>query len=305
MKNVEIRGIWDSFVTSDEFSKYFKNQQPTRHSTLPPTPPPRPSPRFVLITDCVTCNSEIEDGEVCKACTSQSPLPMPIPPKPLEHFAQKASELSNEELQQAWAKSKFQAQSGYYPADKKNGEKNKQYANDVFKEFVKAPVNDASLALILDSRNMLTTKTLKDIGFKTDNIYIPQFHKKEYDIQKEVHQQVHHTSLYNFLNESEDCNFSATWFYYHETITGNEMCRPLEDIELYFQRMFPAHNSIFAVTFCKRNVQFVDIEDTVEKSKELINDIAERYGYHLIREKIYEYGSGMYYIHWKVCENKV
>ena len=304
MKNDEIRGIWDSFVTSEEFRQYFKNQQPTRHSTPPPTP--RPSPPSIIMTDCDTCDAEIEDGEVCKACTtSQRPLPMPTAPKPLEHFAQKASELSNEELQQAYAKLKFQAQSGYYPADKKNGDLHKQNANDVFKEFVKTPANDASLALILDSKNMLTTKTLSDIGFKSENIYVPQFCKEEYDIQKEVHQQVHNVSLYNFLNDSEDCKFTATWFDYQETITGNKTCRPLEDIELYFQRMFPAHNSIFAVTFCKRNVQFVDGDDTVEKSKELINDIAERYGYHLTREKIYEYGSGMYYIHWKVCENKV
>lgn len=258
------------------------------------------------MTDCNICGDEIIDDDICNTCTSQlssSPAPQrPLPtlPKPLEHFAEKASLLSKDELEAKVAKQQFQAQSNFYPADKKKEDVGKQKANEIFASVVKP-----GLALILDSSNFTTTKTLLNKGFKTDNIYIPQFCKEEYDVQKEIHQQVHHTSLYNFLNDSDDCKFSATWFDYHGTITGNETCRPLEDIELYFHGMFPAHNSIFAVTFCKRNVQFVDGEDTVEKSKELINDIAERYGYHLTREKIYEYGSGMYYIHWKVCENKV
>jgi hypothetical protein len=103
------------------------------------------------------------------------------------------------------------------------------------------------------------------------------------------------------LKDSEDCQFTATWFDYQETITGNETCRPLDDIALYFGREFPANNSSFAVTFCKRNVQFSEDENAVEKSKELINDIAEKNGYYLTREKVFEYGN-MYYIHWKVVK---
>ena len=42
--------------------------------------PPSQSVMTHIITDCKACHAEIEDGEVCKACTT-SQRPLPIPPK--------------------------------------------------------------------------------------------------------------------------------------------------------------------------------------------------------------------------------
>jgi hypothetical protein len=229
-------------------------------------------------------------------------LKLKKPPKTTTEIEQGLQNLSKEELIKDLAKLKAQQQSNVYDADCKAKDSSKLRANQIFLQHVPQPDDATSLALILDTSCFLTRDNLMKKGFHRDSIYIPQYDKEEYKKMREHHARVFHKSLYAFLEESEDTKFSATWFDYTCTLTGNDSCRPLDDIKLFFRRKFAKHNSLFAVTFSKRNVQMEEDRDVVFETQKTLETIAATYGYSLSCNYGHEYGN-MYYLHFWVSEN--
>lgn len=192
----------------------------------------------------------------------------------------------------------FQEQRGYRP-DAKKEDPDKQEANTL---FATRSANKIGNALIIDSSNFITTNALVEVGYKRDQIFIPQYDKLEYEIQKQTHSRVYHQSLYERMSKIDDTKYSTCWLDYTCTFKGNKDCRPEKDIELYFSRSLPDDESIFAVTFSKRE-KAEDEMDRVSQTKKHINTIAKKNGYALTDETIYEYGN-MYFIMWEVVERK-
>ena len=244
---------------------------------------------------------ELEVDSLCPTCASKKKSPShraPPPIKTLDECREKASSLSAEELTQNVAKNMFQQQKGYR-AEAKQADPDKQVANCL---FAARSANKIGNALILDSSNFITTKALVEVGYDRDHIFIPQYDKGEYEIQKTSHNKVYHESLNQNLSESDDVKYSTSWFDYTCTFTGNKDCHPEQDIYLYFSRAFPDNESIFAVTFSKREKANEEV-DRVSQTKKRINSIAKENGYALTDETIYEYGN-MYFIMWEVVERK-
>jgi superfamily II DNA or RNA helicase len=266
-----------------------------------------------------TCESgnDIEEGSECSSCTKPKPLSVhkqvvenesscskepthkaPPPIKTLDECLAIASALTPEEKNVKIGKVIFQGQNGYRP-EAKQANPDKLEANRLFASQAKNNIGDA---LILDSSNFITTMALVSVGYDKERIYIPQYDKDEYDLQKQEHNHVSNESLNECLSGSDDTKYTAAWFDYTCTFNGNVNCRPEEDIKLYFSRKFPDKESVFAVTFCKRE-KTEDAVDRVENTKKRISRIAKENGYALTVETKYEYGN-MYFIMWEVLEIK-
>ena len=107
-----------------------------------------------------------------------------------------------------------------------------------------------------------------------------------------------------FLEDSDDTEFSTAFFDYTCTFSGNEGCRPKNDIDLYFSRKFAADGSTFAVTFSKR--EQIDDEcdlNLIATTKKNICAIAKKNGYALTDDFVFEYDT-IYFIMWEVVERK-
>ena len=215
-----------------------------------------------------------------------------------EQCLAKAESTSLEELVAFKAKKMFAEQKKPYNPDVKQYEPNKLGANAMVADRVSRKIGHA---LILDTHAFVTRNALLCKGFKASEIFIPQMDREEYLRMKESHKEVFEMSLNDFLqNISDDGKkFSLAWFDYFCTFGGNDECRPVNDIDLYFSRGFADNESTFAVTFSKREQMEDDVFNRVDHSKEEINIIAKKWGYALTREKLFEYGS-MYLIIWEV-----
>jgi hypothetical protein len=156
-------------------------------------------------------------------------------------------------------------------------------------------------ALILDSSNFITRDALISVGYDGDNILIPQYDSDEFKIQETLHPRVFNKSLNAFIQDSDDTEFSAAFFDYTCTFSGNEGCHPKNDIDLYFSRKFAADGSTFAVTFSKR--EKLDEENLIATTKKSICAIAKKNGYALTDDVVFEYDT-MYFIMWEVVERK-
>ena len=259
----EVYSLWNEFVTDPEFKEYFPNLQDlpsTLTKALPPTK------------------------------------------KTKEEIRKKHENDTAEELREKLVIMKYQAQSGTYDAPSKKEDPDKIAINKLFSGASKKVRIGRTIgnALILESSNFLTTNALLSIGYSEDTIYIPQYREKEYKVMKTTRPTVniHLSSMYDFLDKGDDIQFTATWFDYTCTYNGNEICRPEQDIELYFSRRFAENESIFAVTFCKRHPT-VSVEDVVDETRSKIQEIAKKNKYVLSLCDIKEYGN-MYYISWEV-----
>jgi len=256
--------------------------------------------KFIFISKCDKCGEEYEtihDDTLCTSCqskTSSSNRPPP-PVKSLDECLDKVRAMSAEEKEEKLAKKLHQEQQGYRPETKKN-DIDKREANSLFSERSKNKVGNA---LILDSSNFLTTQSLIKVGYERDQIFIAQYDRQEYELQKSKHSRVFHQSLNQHLSDSEDAKFSTAWFDYTCTFGGNDGCRPESDIQLYFSRRFPDDESTFAVTFSKR--EKTDCLVNTVKSK--ISSIAKKNGYALTDEVLFEYGN-MFFFMWEVVERK-
>jgi hypothetical protein len=268
-----------------------------RSNSLPEQP-------LVFLLECPSCGqcfSTLNDDNLCQDCATKKPLKPKPQAKTEEEIRNELEVRSKEELVDKLTKMKYQSQANNYNSEKKGEDFNKQSANQMLSTHCPIAKPD-SLVLILDTKKFLTTDALIKKGYAKNNIFIPQYDRTEYEEMKKQHARVFNTSLYDCIAESEDCEFTATWFDYTCTPTGSDTCRPMDDINLYFARKLAEHESLFAVTFCKRNAQIPNDEDVVRWTKKQIYAIAKKNGYVLTEDELFEYDN-MFYIHF-VCTKK-
>jgi len=137
-------------------------------------------------------------------------------------------------------------------------DKNKVLMNDLVAQYAQEAGMTSKYALVLESAEMLTTKTLAKAGFSKSNIEIPNPHE-DFPAIKRKHRQTYECLLSEYLDDLKDISgirqtYGLAWFDYCDTYAGKKKAEysKEEDIRKYFSLKLPAHRSIFAITISYR-----------------------------------------------------
>ena len=137
-------------------------------------------------------------------------------------------------------------------------DKNKLLMNNLVAQYCKEADITGNYALILESAEMLTTKTLVKAGFVRSRIEIPNPHE-DFPAIKRKHKQTYKRLLGEYLNDLKGISgirntFGLAWFDYCDTFFGKKKAEysKEEDIKKYFDLKLPSKGSIFAITISYR-----------------------------------------------------
>jgi len=157
--------------------------------------------------------------------------------------------------------------------------------------------NSERVAIVLDAETLKTTTTLEKHGFDSFNILIPNpyIYKK---IAKK-HLFTYNCTLNTLLNKHIYTKVDVAFFDYCCTFSGNIEVNPKKDILVYFKKKLPDKNSLFAVTFSKRDSK---IKEPMNKARKYIMKTAKQYGYksQLIYKKEYADHGAMFVLVYKI-----
>ena len=137
-------------------------------------------------------------------------------------------------------------------------DKNKVLMNNLVAQYCKEAGVTNKYALILESSEMLTTKTLVKAGFAKTKIEIPNPHE-DFPAIKRKHRQTYKLLLGEYLDELRSVtdirrSFGLAWFDYCDSYHGKKKAEYTkeDDIKKYFALKLPAKGSIFAITISYR-----------------------------------------------------
>ena len=152
--------------------------------------------------------------------------------------------------------------------------------------------------LFLESRALLTYKTLFKFGIKPDDMIVPNPVEEDFKIISKYIKGAKQVFLDEWLNtykiEYESSKvfggmfhkptyLKSVWFDYMCSIQGNEDIKPFRDIEKLFSKKILFNNSIFGYTFCVRHPKVIYERENIEKAEEFTQTVASKNNYHLIR----------------------
>ena len=187
-----------------------------------------------------------------------------------------------------------------YRAKEKAKDPHKVKVNSLLASYTRT--RKVGYALILDSEELVTTKALVRAGMKKEHIEIPnpfichkinRKHKNSYDHLLSEHLEM--------VKETGQEAYSIAFFDFCCSLDGNSLVQPLEDINNYFKYYLPKHDSILAVTICKRNVNHNGNSDLNRLDSKITNS-AYNYGYNALKEPVgYPYNN-MYVVFYRILK---
>lgn len=184
-----------------------------------------------------------------------------------------------------------------YCTEAKRGCPNKKLVNTKLAELSK---NNREMAIILDASTFQTRKALMKVGYKKDNIIIPN--PFDYEKMKKNNLRVLNMYLGELLSKPWLYNksISVAFFDYCCTYSGNEKVKPKNDIRDYFKNKLAKNDSVFAVTFSRRDCKTKG--DVIHKARIFIYQTAKKYGYRAVRvwQREYNDHGPMFVLMYKV-----
>lgn len=195
-----------------------------------------------------------------------------------------------------------------YHTKNKTKDRNKILVNEIIgKQIDDYPQYSKGTAVILDTENLLTTKTLIKYGYNRKRIDIVNCVKETYARIKAKHV----GNCYNmFLSEyihmikEDKGSISTAFFDYCCSTDGNATMKPLIDIQDYFNLKLPSDGSLFAVTLCFRgNKSERGMYEALTKVDKTITHYAHRNGYIALKEDGLAYKGGMFFVMYHIIHS--
>ena len=156
---------------------------------------------------------------------------------------------------------------------------NKVFAKNV-RELISLNTNSPPYtALILDSSSLNTTKYLKELGFVSENILIPQCDQNDFNKMKGNHSSLFRGKLSEVINIVKKGKFDAIWCDYCGSYRGNKTKKihPYQDVNNIFNKRLLKDYSVLSVT-CSLRCPPKNKMDYINH----INKCANSNGYHLM-----------------------
>lgn len=164
-----------------------------------------------------------------------------------------------------------------------NSEKNS--INEAFTQIVREriywnPNSHPYTALLLDSAILNTTNYLKDIGFSSENVLIPQCDENDFNKMKGNHSSLFRGKLSEIIRIIKKVKFDTIWLDYCGSYRGNKskQIHPYKDVNTIFNKRLLKNFSVLAVT-CSYRCPSQNRMDYVTH----INKCANSNGYLLVK----------------------
>lgn len=181
--------------------------------------------------------------------------------------------------------------------------------NTMIKKYVQEDkAYSSGTAIILDTEAFRTLNALKSAGYPLGKIDNVNYAEDTFEKIQKKHKNSYFMLLNDYLKMIGDVpenkeSVTTSFFDYTCTVQGNELVRPLDDINVFFSKKLPAKKSLLAVTLSFRNSKG-NYESMTELDKAVTNKAFEN-GYTAVKDFGIAYRGSMFFIIYLLHKNAV